>query len=351
MTKDFLRLYNLGLREANYWYARAVANQIRGDTEAAEKAWVGFENAVADVMTLSYLTGVSETYTVAKQGGMPQEPQEFPVERPETFARPSPAFKPGQFWRYIRTFRNRIPMGWKEVEARRKQARRLAEKIRKAENAEAIKKLKQRLEALRMLTENTFVMKGATQQQAKRIKQLIAESIENRHVAKGLKTGGMSKFIRRAQVEGIINATHARLEVVYRTNISSAYNEAAYEVAKRPETKAWAPLLRLFEVHDRRTRGAPGGEYATKGKSSNPGFHWQMDGYIETPERMKAQNLIPPNGFNCRGSIRAVSRYEAMQLKIADKDGNVDRKALDRYNLQRQKLIDKGLYPDPGFKR
>lgn len=350
MTPAFLREYNRGLRQAQRWYLLALSCQIRDEPEDAEEAWERFEAAVADAVMLASLSGQSATYAKAKQAGMPQKAQDWPEERPETFAAPSAEIRPGQFWEAVRGFRRRVPLGWLEVMKLRAKSKRLAEKIRRTESQSALRKLRKQLVALEDVLRGNFTAKGATPEQAARLKSLLADAVENQHLPKGLRTGGLSKFIRRAQAEGIMNMSAVRLETVYRTNISSVYNEAAYDILKKPGVRSWAPLLRLVEVHDSRTRGAPGGEY--KGKQSrNPGHHWQMNGYIETPERMKSQNLIPPNGFNCRGAVVAVTVDEAIRLKIADKNGNIDQTALNRYNSQRQKLIDKGLYPDPGFKR
>ena len=118
-----------------------------------------------------------------------------------------------------------------------------------------------------------------------------------------------------------------------------------------PAVARWAPLVRLVEIHDSRTRGAPGGVYRPKGKSKNPGSHWQMDGYIATAADMRSQGLVPPNGFNCRGSLEPVTFDEAKSMGFIRKDETLDRAALARYNATRQRIIDRGDYPDPGFKR
>jgi len=42
---------------------------------------------------------------------------------------------------------------------------------------------------------------------------------------------------------------------------------------------------------------------------------------------------------------------EAIRLKLASKDGILNKAALRKYNQQKQRLIEQGYYPDPGFKR
>jgi len=66
---------------------------------------------------------------------------------------------------------------------------------------------------------------------------------------------------------------------------------------------------------------------------------------------MRSQGLVPPNGFNCRGSLEPVTFDEAKRMGFIRKDETLDRAALARYNATRQRIIDRGDYPDPGFKR
>lgn len=348
---EFDRIYRRGLREVARWYRAALAAQVREEPEEAEEAWERYGNALGQVLTLSALAGVARAHAAAKAQGAEWEAEEWPDEKPDTFAVARTGFEPGVFWEAVRGFRRRIPRSWLEVQRIRRQMRRLSERIAKAESRTAIRDLSKRLEALRATIDGSFRVKGATVQQATRLRDLIARAIETADTPKGLKTGSLSAFIRRAQVEGIIGMTGARLETVYRTNMASAYNDATADAMDKPAVAKWAPLLRLVEIHDSRTRGAPGGVYRPKGKSRNPGSHWQMDGYIATAADFKRQGLVPPNGFNCRGALMPVTFDEARAMRLVSKDGSLDRAALARYNAARQRIIDRGDYPDPGFKR
>jgi hypothetical protein len=348
---EFERIYRRGLADVRRWYLAALAAQVRDEPEDAAEAWERYGEVLGQVMTLTALAGSAQAHAATKEQGADWEAAEWPEERPETFAAASAGFGPGAYWKAIQAFRNRIPRSWLEVRRIRAKMRRLAERIAKAESREAIRDLSKRLQALQDTLSGSFRVKGATDAQARRIRDLIAQSMVNQSIPKGLKTGSLSAFIRRAQVEGIIGMTSARLETVYRTNTATAYNEATAETMDSPAVARWAPLVRLVEIHDSRTRGAPGGVYRPKGKSKNPGAHWQMDGYIATAADMRSQGLVPPNGFNCRGSLEPVTFDEAKDMGFIRKDETLDRAALARYNATRQRIIDRGDYPDPGFKR
>lgn len=348
---EFERIYKRGLADVRRWYLAALAAQVRDEPEDAAEAWERYGEVLGQVMTLTALAGAAQAHAATKEQGADWEAGEWPEDRPDTFAADEGGFGPGAYWKAIQAFKKRIPRSWWEVRRIRAKMRRLAERIAKAESREAIRDLSKRLQALQDTLSGSFRVKGATEAQARRIRDLIAQSMVNQSIPKGLKTGSLSSFIRRAQVEGIIGMTSARLETVYRTNTATAYNEATAETMDSPAVARWAPLVRLVEIHDSRTRGAPGGVYRPKGKSKNPGSHWQMDGYIATAADMRSQGLVPPNGFNCRGSLEPVTFDEAKSMGFIRKDETLDRVALARYNATRQRIIDRGDYPDPGFKR
>lgn len=345
------RIYRQGIAEAGRWYRAALAAQVREEPEDAEEAWERYGEALGRVLTLAALAGQAQAHAAAKRQGAEWEAADWPEDRPETFASARPEFTVGTWWEAVRRFRTRIPRSWQTVQRIRREAERLAERLARAESRSAIRDLTKRLEALRDVMRGTFRVKGATATQAKRIRDLIARAIETKTTPKGLRTGSLSSFIRRAQVEGIVGMTSARAETVYRTNVAAAYNDATVDAMSSKAVARWAPLLRLVEIHDSRTRGAPGGVYRPKGKSQNPGSHWQMDGYIATAEDFRRQGLVPPNGFNCRGSLEPVTFDEAEGMGLVKRNGTLDQRALARYNARRQSIIDRGEYPDPGFKR
>lgn len=137
-----------------------------------------------------------------------------------------------------------------------------------------------------------------------------------------------------------VDLSHARLETVLRTNVMTALNEGAREEIN--DLGDAVALLRIDEIHDRRTRGAPG--------TDNPGKHWQMDGFMERPQHPVWMTVKLPAGFNCRGTQSVVSWGTAERLGLADAAKRViHQDKLDRHNESRWKIINAGLYPDPGF--
>jgi hypothetical protein len=112
----------------------------------------------------------------------------------------------------------------------------------------------------------------------------------------------------------------------------------------RPATREVSyPLWEIREIMDRRTRGNPAGDFPD-------GSHWQVNGYINTIEEIVRQDLIPPCGWNCRASLFPVTFSKATRLGLTDEDGNVLAERIAEYNSARQPYIDRGLYPDPGFR-
>ena len=104
------------------------------------------------------------------------------------------------------------------------------------------------------------------------------------------------------------------------------------------------PLWEIREVMDERTRGNPSGIY------SDDGFHWQVNGYVNTMAELVRQNCVPPCGRNCRASLHPVTYAEAERMRLVRADGTIDFEELRDYNGNRQQYIDRGLYPDPGYR-
>lgn len=100
----------------------------------------------------------------------------------------------------------------------------------------------------------------------------------------------------------------------------------------------------IREVMDARTRGNPSGIYR------DDGYHWQVNGYAHTMDEIVRQGLVPPCGVNCRASLRPMSDRTARRIGLLRSDGSVDFAAIRQYNEERQRYIDAGLYPDPGYR-
>lgn len=104
------------------------------------------------------------------------------------------------------------------------------------------------------------------------------------------------------------------------------------------------PLWRISEVMDVRTRGNPNGIYR------NDGFHWQVNGYVNSIDEIVRQDCVPPCGYNCRASLVPMRWSQVEELGLVNSDGTVDYGAVRAYNGDRQSYIDRGLYPDPEYR-
>jgi len=156
-----------------------------------------------------------------------------------------------------------------------------------------------------------------------------------------LKQLGVDDFISGVEARGIRHLSDRRLETIYRNNLSGSYNAAAAASLEDADVREVMPLVMLVEIQDSRTRGAPGGRY--KGK------HWQMDGYVGTMRDFRQLGILPPNGHQCRGSIRGVSLGEAHTMGWVDENGSLDRTAIESHNGGRIAILASGEYPDAGF--
>jgi hypothetical protein len=103
------------------------------------------------------------------------------------------------------------------------------------------------------------------------------------------------------------------------------------------------PLWEIREIMDRRTRGNPNGDFPE-------GSHWQVNGYVNTIEEIVRQDLVPPCGWNCRAALVPVTFTRAERLGLLDANGDPSSDRIAEYNSARQPYIDRGLYPDPGFR-
>jgi SPP1 gp7 family putative phage head morphogenesis protein len=90
-----------------------------------------------------------------------------------------------------------------------------------------------------------------------------------------------------------VNPYHAR--TVFETNVQTAYNAGRWEMYHAPEVVDAFPLYQYHTVGDDRVRPA----------------HAQMEGYIARRDDPVWDAWWPPNGFNCRCTVTAISGIEA----------------------------------------
>lgn len=263
-----------------------------------------------------------------------------PAAAPKLFTAP--------FTQAIASFESKVPKLATVVKTLTERALQLRTAIVEAEKASVISILAERSKAIEAAISNSFWAADVSIETTKNLKSLLAQSLRGFAGAKpgsGLERGlSVGEFIAEARVQGAANLTVNRLRTIYRNATNGAYNDGRAEVLRAPEAKAAAPLVMIREIRDKRTRGNPAGLYPDQGK------HWQMNGYVGTVEDLQRRGLIPPCGHNCRGGIRPVSSYEAKQLDLLDAEGNPDPAKIRKYNGDREAIVERGEYPDPGWR-
>jgi len=329
-------------------YFAAIAAQIAGDDPGPH--WAAFRRVVGRAYLLGLLLGRAEAAAATRAvGHVYEEPptlrglmgrQEFDRFGIETS---SDLFVNRDFARAIRALAARVPRLRSEIDALRAEAVRLAEAITVTEERDALRSLLDRLQTVRDLFGGSFWVSDVNIEGVREARRLIARWLTAEGAgARGSKS--IAEFVDEAQAGGLSGLTRARLETVMRTNLSSASNEAAVRTFREPRVRAEFPLFQIDEIRDRRTRGNPSGLYP------DGGVHWQMDGYVGTLQDIERQGLRPPNGYNCRAGLRPIGIEEAAAMGLLRSSGAVDPAAVRRFNGDRQRYIDAGLYPDPGFK-
>lgn len=124
--------------------------------------------------------------------------------------------------------------------------------------------------------------------------------------------------------------TRSRLENVFRTNISSATNEAHWQETHDPQVLQQITMFRYDAVDDRRVRP----------------HHHVFDGFT-APSTWGGWRIIwPPNGYQCRCSPPIpLSLRESNRLGFLDKNGQL---VPGRYKKTWQLAISAGLIDDGG---
>lgn len=113
--------------------------------------------------------------------------------------------------------------------------------------------------------------------------------------------------LRKITEDGVtktVNTGPWRLRTIYRTNVQTAIN-AGRKNAQQQNTKA-RPYWELIEVLDDSTR-------ATHASRSGSIAHYTSS-FWKAPD-----SWYPPNGFNCRGRVRALTEEQAKERGIGIK--------------------------------
>jgi hypothetical protein len=134
-------------------------------------------------------------------------------------------------------------------------------------------------------------------------------------------------------------------ETALRTGVATAQN------AGHMARMSTAPGIALWEfrsIKDDRTTGAPNGIYSGN-KFKNPGFDFQLHGYKAPPDHAIWSSIYPPNHFNCRSKVVAISWSRATALGYT-KQGK--RELKEQYkNPAIPPYVQNGEWPAQGFDR
>lgn len=143
----------------------------------------------------------------------------------------------------------------------------------------------------------------------------LTESVQRtieRFLRRGIQLRNAEKII--AEMGGF---TTSYAEVVYRTNLSTAYSAGRFDQASRPEVAA---VIGAFE-------------YVTAGDSDvrrsrpedNRENHLAAHGFIAATTDAIWDTTAPPSGYSCRCSLRMVPRDELKRRGLVDNSGRITR--------------------------
>lgn len=328
-TKDAIRRSIAAFR-------RAVGLSALG--AASSDDWTAWRDAMADAFRLALAGGVAAT--VAEVDRSMHEIPRVTVGSVE----------PGSFDAAIDRLRAAVVLAGESWDRLGVLADEYANAVLHAESRGGAAELVARFRAIVERQERAFSVRGATAVVAGRVRETVIEyMLDAGRSEDKRKFDAYSSVI--ARVEQQLGVADNRADTIIRTNTLRAYNGIHADRLALPEVRRVLPLVVLVEIHDSRTRGAPGGIYRGSAPD-NPGWHWEMDGLVGTIEQFRAWNVIPPNGYRCRGSIRGLTLAECEELGFLDVETMaIDMKAVRRHNGGRLKILASGLYPDRGFKR
>jgi SPP1 gp7 family putative phage head morphogenesis protein len=115
------------------------------------------------------------------------------------------------------------------------------------------------------------------------------------------------------------------LDTVFQTNMHKAYSLGRYEQLTHPAVMEALPFWQYFTVGDDRVRLE----------------HAVLDGFVARADDPVWNKIYPPNGFNCRCIVVALTREQALAI---DKDA-------EQGGLLRLPALAMALVPQPGFSK
>ena len=143
----------------------------------------------------------------------------------------------------------------------------------------------------------------------------LTESVQRtieRFLRRGIQLRNAEKII--AEMGGF---TTSYAEVVYRTNLSTAYSAGRFDQASRPEVAVVIGAFEYVTAGDSDVRRAR--------KEDNRENHLAAHGFIAATTDPIWDTTAPPSGYSCRCSLRMVPREELKRRGLVNASGRVAR--------------------------
>ena len=112
----------------------------------------------------------------------------------------------------------------------------------------------------------------------------------------------MNDFLESEGYEGL---APQQAELIFRTNIQTAYNVGHYQQMTNPAVKELRPYWQYDAVNDEATRPS----------------HLAMDGKVFPADSPVWDVWFPPNGFKCRCTVRTLSKRQVEQRGLTVEQG------------------------------
>ena len=146
-----------------------------------------------------------------------------------------------------------------------------------------------------------FTVSGYTKAQIlKRFYDEILAALEDGNTFSEFRKN-MNDFLKGEGYEGL---DPLQADLIFRTNIQTAYNVGHYEQMTDPGVMKLRPYWQYDAVNDTHTRPS----------------HLAMDGKVFPADHPVWNTWFPPNGFRCRCTVRTLSKrqVEARELTVED---------------------------------
>ena len=146
-----------------------------------------------------------------------------------------------------------------------------------------------------------FTVSGYTKAQIlKRFYDEILSALEEGRTLSEFRSS-MNEFLENEGYEGL---DPLQADLIFRTNIQTAYNVGHYEQMTDPGVMKLRPYWQYDAVNDTHTRPS----------------HLAMDGKVFPADHPVWNTWFPPNGFRCRCTVRTLSKrqVEARELTVED---------------------------------